>query len=136
MPKCPACGTAVTDIAQYCSECGTSLDDIGETQVAGSDVDLEREADRSSNTSRESMFYIGAVLGVFGVVVFPYVFFLVALPEAILHLVRGHGTLEYLSRDARDNPAMKGTFLIFRWYGNFLILAFFAGILIGFLLLI
>lgn len=89
-----------------------------------------------SDTTRESMYYIGAVLGVIGVVLLPFFFFLVALPEAVLYMWKGSSILDSLDSDASDNPAMKGTFLIFRWFGNFLILMFILGVIVGLIILL
>lgn len=129
MPKCPQCGTIVADTATYCSECGQDVSDVGDTTTLSSSVDAGDTS--NTDTARHSMFYVGAVLGVLGVAFLPFLFILVALPEAILYNFRGSSILDSLSADARDNPAFKGSFLIFRWFGNFLILAFFVGVIIG-----
>lgn len=73
----------------------------------------------SSDSDRQKMFYIGAVLGVVGVIVFPFVFFLVAMPESIYRM-RDSTMQRYLPKDAKDNPAVSGTLMIFGWFGNFL----------------
>lgn len=126
MPECPGCNMAVTGTASFCPGCGTEIQS----------PDQSPEAVEESDTTRHSMFYIGAVLGVLGVLLFPYFFFLVALPEAILQMKSGRSVLDSLSSDASQNPAMRGTFLIFRWFGNFLILAFVLGVILGILILL
>jgi hypothetical protein len=120
---------AVTDEARFCPGCGTEINPVQEDET-----NVEPSPSGNDDTTRQSMFYVGAVLGVLGVLFLPFFFFLVALPEAIIHLVNGGSILDSLSKDASENPAMKGTFLIFRWFGNFLILMFVLGMLLGILL--
>ena len=63
----------------------------------------------------------------------PFVFVFVALPEAILALF-GSSIQDSLAPDARENPFLSGSFLILRWFGNFLLLVIVVGTL--FLLLV
>ena len=77
------------------------------------------------------MYYLGVILGILGVVFFGYFFFLIALPEAILQLFWGRSVLVSFSKDARENPALRGSFLAMRWFGNFIILAFALGFVAG-----
>jgi len=140
MPYCPSCGTEVADNDYFCTECGTSVQTGGEpanqnaSSASDSGTATPAEPATQSDTTRDSMFYVGAVLGVIGVLLFPYFFFLVALPEAILQLWN-RSIQDSLPSDARNNPAVSGTLLIFRWFGNFLILvivlALIGGVLLG-----
>lgn len=126
MPECPGCGMAVSEEALFCPSCGTNLE--------SNTTATPRQTDSGSETTRHSMFYIGAILAVFGVVFLPFVFFLIALPEAIIYAINGGSVLDSLSADARDNPAMRGSFLIFRWFGNFLLLVFVLAVVLGILI--
>jgi hypothetical protein len=94
--------------------------------TAGSE---DHPADESGHHTH---FYIGVVLGVLGVIFAPYVFFLVALPESLLGL-RGGSLQDYFGDGGRNNPFVSGSLLIMRWFGNFIILLFALGVVIGFL---
>jgi hypothetical protein len=132
MAECPNCGAAVSDDVRYCPNCGARVE--GHYELDEDEVDVDVKGWNRSNPTRESMFYVGAVLGVIAVVFLPFFFFLVALPEAIINMYSGGSIVDSLGKDGRDNPAVRGTFLIFRWFGNFLllvfVLAFFAGVIL------
>jgi len=130
---CQDCGTSSPRNNSPCRECGgfdyVKIDtDSATAGYDGSDVPDEPAGD--SNRKRD--YYIGVVLGVVGVLVFPYFFFLVALPEALFQL-GGRSLQDVLGGDARDNPYLSGSMLIMRWFGNFLILTFVLGFLLGLL---
>lgn len=125
MAKCPQCGNIVADTAGFCSDCGQDLDGVGgSVSVDGSTV-------TASSRSDKNMYYLGVILGVLGVVFFGYFFFLIALPEAVLQLFWGRSVLDSLSKDARENPALRGSFLALRWFGNFIILVIVLVIVVG-----
>ncbi|WP_158055872.1 hypothetical protein [Halorussus halophilus] len=100
---------------------------VGEsTSTAGTQ---STDQTNSTNLNRQNMFYLGAVLGVIGVLIFPFFFFLVAMPESI-YKMRGSTMQKYLPKDAQENPAVSGSLLIFGWFGNFLWLIVVLGVLI------
>lgn len=80
MPYCRECGVETTPDQTYCSNCGTHLD--GKVDAADDDDPTPAEP-VSTDTARETMFYVGAVLGVLAVIFVPFVFVFVALPESI-----------------------------------------------------
>lgn len=123
---CESCGASHIRNNPPCNTCGG----MNYRTVQGVEVG---ESPSSSDDSRHTHFYIGAILGVIGVVLLPFFFFLIAIPEAIAGLF-GSTTQKYLPRDARDNPFVSGTFMIFRWFGNFLLLMIVLGIVLGLLL--
>ncbi|UIP00314.1 hypothetical protein Hbl1158_02790 [Halobaculum sp. CBA1158] len=82
---------------------------------------------------RETMFYVGLVLGIAAVIFFGWVFFLIAIPEALLAL-RGSTLQNSFPSDARDNPAVEGSLLAMRLYGNFILLMMALGFIAGILL--
>jgi hypothetical protein len=139
MPYCPNCGKEVDKAHIFCSGCGEPLQPDGqEGQISGENSHRTSATGptggRESDRTDDKMFYIGAVLGVAGVLLFPYFFFLIALPEAIIQYW-GRSIQDSLPENARDNPAVAGTFLIFRWFGNFLLLIIVLGILAGIFLI-
>lgn len=125
MAKCPNCGNIVADTSGFCSDCGQDLDDVG------GDVSVDGSTVTATSSSDKNMYYVGVVLGILGVVFFGYVFFLIALPEAVLQLFWGRSALDSLSKDARENPALRGSFLAMRWFGNFLLLVIALTIVVG-----
>jgi hypothetical protein len=46
----------------------------------------------------------------------------------VLQLFWGRSVLDSLSQDARENPALRGSFLALRWFGNFIILVIALGL--------
>ncbi len=88
---------------------------------------------KSDDSGSQTLYYAGVVLGVIGVVTLPFFFFLIALPESIAKM-RGTTTQKYFPQGARDNPAVSGSMLVMGWFGNFLILMFVLGVLLGLLL--
>lgn len=110
MAECPECGAAVGNEAEFCPSCGTPMDT--HTHVRSS---------RQSAGDEKFRFYIGAVLDVIAVVFLPFVFVFIALFEAISALFGG-SLQNTLPPAGRDNAAVSGSFLIFRWFGNFLLL--------------
>jgi len=131
---CEDCGTRSPRNNTACKECGgfdyaqLASGQANPSQSDGFDGSVKTST--SPDSGRDSQYYIGVVLGVIGVLVFPYFLIFVALPEAAGSWW-GRSTLDLLGRDARDNPFMKGTFLIIRWFGNFLWLCFGLGLLLG-----
>lgn len=147
MNYCSNCGTEVDESMTYCSECGVELesgvqpsepatvDDYDDRRrEPGYQDPMDTETSSGGDTTRDSMFYIGAVIAVIGVLTFPFFFWLIAIPESIAGY-RGTTTMKYLPQDAQGNPAVKGSFLIFRWFGNLLVLMFVLGMVGGLLLI-
>lgn len=130
MAKCPNCRNIVADTAGFCSECGQYLDAVG------GNVSTDGSTVTATSSSDKNMYYVGVVLGILGVAFFGYFFFLIALPEAILQLFWGKSVLDSLSKDARENPALRGSFLAMRWFGNFLLLVIALAIVVGVLFLL
>lgn len=130
--ECPDCGTAHSRNNPPCDSCGSM-------QLAKADGGTTASAHQqpaesgSDDSTRQTMFYVGAVLAVAGVILFPFVFFLVAMPESIYRM-RGSTMQKYFPKDARDNPAVSGTMLIFGWFGHFLWLSVAVGFVLGLLL--
>jgi hypothetical protein len=83
---------------------------------------------------RRAFTISGAIGGIAGVIFFGWVFFLIALPEAIV-AARGGSLQDHFPRDARTNPFVEGSMLAMRWYGNFLLLAIVLGVMAGVFLL-
>ena len=135
--QCQACGEMLQSGEPPCRHCG-GMDietrpvksEPSETQTTSSVPGYE------PNSSRNTHFYIGAILATIGVLLLPYFFFLIALPEAIASLVWGVSIQDNMSNDARNNPFLSGSFLIFRWFGNFLLLMVVLGFIIGILLVL
>lgn len=111
MPYCSTCGTRSGEGTSYCSACRASLSGQSESG----------EWSNSSSTTKDTQYYIGVVLTAICVILFPYFLFLVALPEAILAFW-GKSIQDSLGSSGRENPFMNGSFLIIRWFGNFLLL--------------
>lgn len=86
-------------------------------------------------TTKDTQYYIGVVLTAICVLLFPYFLFLVALPEAILAFW-GKSIQDSLGRGGRGNPFMSGSFLILRWFGNFLLLVIALGFVVGLFLIL
>lgn len=131
MPYCSDCGVQVGSGDTYCSSCGSP---VGySTSVEGDDDwDISATDVGRGSSSRETNFYLGAIVGVLAVLFLAPMFVLVALPEAIM-AYWGKSIQDSMPRDARNNPFVSGTFLIFRWYGNFLLLLIALGIIAGLL---
>jgi ribosomal protein L40E len=142
------------DVAWICEDCGTrsprnntACKECGGFQYAqlanGSNTGTEFEGDQTSSarssppasSSNDTQFYIGIVVGVAGVVLIPYFLFLVAIPESIGSFF-GYSTLDVLGRDTRENDFMRGSFMIIRWFGHFLVGSFIVGFVIGLLLVL
>lgn len=140
---CRSCGTQVDESASFCRECGSAIEDPVEADSSTHRDDEVAEWDDpagvgrggSGLSGRETAFYIGLVTGIAGVVFFGWVFFLIALPEAIA-AVRGSTLQNHFPRDARTNPFIEGSMLAMRWYGNFLLLAIVLGVIVGILLVV
>lgn len=125
---CPDCGSEVRASDSFCRDCGAAVDDqSGPETVDAEVVDTDWNGSPSASRDRETMFYVGAVLAVAGVIVAPYVFVFVALPETILSFW-GKSIQDSLPGDARNNPFVSGSFLILRWFGNFLLLVIILGV--------
>jgi len=143
MPYCPVCGTEVAAGDAFCQGCGESLDGVSSTardaaedhhqSATPSTADDDWEDPAASTSSRDTQYYIGAIVAAACVIFFPYFLFLVAIPESILAFW-GKSIQDSLGRDARHNPFVSGSFLIIRWFGNFLLLVIVLGIVGIFLL--
>jgi len=134
---CPSCGENIVDDAQYCRHCGEGIpdQDIATHQVEAPNRAAESNDRAESESTRHTHFYIGAVLATFAVVLAPYVFFLVALPEALLRI--GDSSIQdQLGEYGRDNPFVSGSLLIMHWFGNFIILLLVLGLIVGALYLV
>lgn len=133
--QCQDCGEMLNSGDPPCRHCGgmnIESREITPDTATGASATAESGGHPPDESGRHTNFYIGAVLGVFGVIFAPYVFFLVALPESLLGL-RGGSLQNYFGDGGRNNPFVSGSLLIMRWFGNFIILLFILGVIIGFL---
>lgn len=136
---CEDCGTKSPRNETACNECGgfnyaQLASGSGTTSDFGAEETNTTPSVSSSTSSSDSQFYIGVVVGVAGVVLLPYFLFLVAIPESIGSFF-GYSTLDVLGRDTRENDFMRGSMMIIRWFGHFLVGSFILGLVIGLLLI-
>jgi len=115
---CTACGTKSPRNNTKCKECGSfDYAQLAEGSSGTSADTSTTSADPSTSSASGSGFYIGVVLGVAGVILIPYFLIFIAIPESLASL-RGTSLLSVMGKDARENPYMKGSFMIIRWFGN------------------
>lgn len=142
--QCESCGEMLRSGEPPCRHCGGMEIDtrpVEPTMVTDGSATMSPAPDAPTGQDppgvlpTQTSFYVGAVLAVISVIVAPYVFVFVALPEAILGLF-GKSIQNHLPEEARDNAYVSGSMLIMRWFGNFLILLFVLGVVLGVLLVL
>jgi len=141
-PPCLECaGEEFAEVAEATDrtfETGVRVEDAGddasESATDAPEFDSAFAPPKSTDTGSQTLYYGGVVLGVIGVVTLPFFFFLIALPESIARM-RGTTTQKYFPAGARSNPAVSGSMLVMGWFGNFLVLMFVLGFVVGLLLL-
>lgn len=129
--ECDTCGRESARNDGPCANCGG----FQYSRVEVTHQETARPDHQPDSFSRDTHYFIGVVLGVIGVLVFPYVFVFVALPEAIAGLF-GTSIQNSLGQDVRENPFVSGAFLILQWFGNFIILMLALGFVVGVLLVL
>lgn len=127
--RCTSCGEIYPRNNPPCNSCGTmqyrAVSDGPPVSAGGGD---------RKSTTKDTQYYVGVVLTSICVILFPYFLFLVAIPESILS-IWGKSIQDQLGSNGRGNPFMSGSFLIIRWFGNFLVflmvLGFLGGLVLG-----
>lgn len=114
----------VTNSKTLCEHCKENTFGTNMIKLADGGASPPTEHPSGSTGSDDSTgrtdFFLGASLTIIGIIVFPYVFFFIALPEAIISYFRM--TIQDMIPYTRDSRFWAGSFLIIRLFGYLLLM--------------
>lgn len=135
---CKQCGRIHQRNNPPCNDCGGMQFEAVE-DVSGWGDDQSRSTSSTTPTvpdsdSDQTAYYLGIVGGLAGLVVLPFIFWIVAIVESPLRLL-GRSIQNILPAGASTNDGVTGSFQVFAWAGHLawalMVVAFLLGALIG-----